>query len=86
MMSKPGKNSERRNLFNDKDVEKLTEVLNRIDQVTEIGWKFDDEGLAISGLKPEGEVFIGHPRAARAFLDAYLLGYDHGFKDGREGP
>ena len=63
----------------------LETTLGKIaDIVDGLQWEFNDGRLLIWGLKPDDEhIEIGHPRAARAFLDAWLLGYDRGFGDRR---
>ncbi len=69
--------------WSDQNKENLTHKLQEVLDVTEISWEFTDEGLIIKGIpNSEKEIIIGHPRSAIAFLDAYIIGYDHGFSDG----
>ncbi len=73
-------------LFSDDDINEITELLKAVDQITQISWEFEERrGLVVSGLDTDvGDVVLSHPRSARAYLDAYLLGYYHGKSDGKE--
>ncbi len=68
--------------FTDSDVTEVLDLLKAVNEITEIGWEFKEHGLVVTGLD-EGvsEVTLSHPRSARAYLDAYLLGYNHGRSD-----
>lgn len=65
-------------------------TLKRVAQKVDISW----EWLGVDGLNggamillitgiDSREISIGHWKSARAFLDAYLMGYEQGYDDGR---
>ncbi len=71
--------------WSNQNKENLTHKLQEVLDVTEISWEFTDEGLIIKGIpNSEKEIIIGHPRSAIAYLDAYMVGYSHGFEDGNQ--
>ena len=83
-MASPQRTTTGRVAFTDQDKDRLSAVLFKIaDVVSKIEWEFENGKLLIWGLDPNERIEICHPRAARAFLDAWLMGYERGFGDGR---
>lgn len=71
--------------FFEQNKDELTELLGKVLNVSEIGYEFKDDTLILKGLLDSEEaITFTHPNSAKAFLDGYLLGYDHGFGDGRK--
>ena len=68
--------------FTANDVEELSAKLDAISKLTDISWEFTDDELTVSGLDIDPIKFASR-YSARAGLDLYLLGHQHGFEDGK---
>lgn len=75
----------RHNYFTEQNEDELDKLLLHVANLADIEWEYTDTVLRVFGLAPDTDyIEIGHPRAARAFLEAWLMGYNTGFKDGRD--
>ena len=81
-MLRKTENGVKRVAFDDQSVRNLTAKLDQIAQVSNIQWEFRGDELIVTGLDDEPVTF-GHWKSATAFIDGYLMGYNHGFGDGR---
>jgi len=82
-MTMVAKNNKNQVLFDHFQIKTITNILGRINHLTEIDWKFTNDTLVVNGIEKDSITFT-HPKSAKAFLDAYLIGYDHGYSDGRD--
>ena len=70
-------------LFDDRAVEEIIDRIDRVGHVVSIHYEFNaTDGLRLD-IEREGAAYFSNPRTAMAYLDAFLLGYDFGFGDGR---
>ena len=71
------------NVFTERDVEVLKEKLNVVRELTDIDWEMREDCIIIKDLVDE-VITLTSAKSARAFLDAYCLGYQHGQDDAQE--
>jgi hypothetical protein len=76
--------SEKRVVYDERTRANLQGILDRVAMITEIQYTFTDFELVVTGLDPAESITFTNWRAAKAGLELYLLGYDHGFGDGRK--
>ena len=71
--------------FDERSQDTITEILRKVNAVTEISWEFTESRLVVDGLSDMPITFT-HFNSARAGLELYLEGYDHGYGDGSSPP
>jgi hypothetical protein len=81
-----GNNRVKQAPFNERTQQRITEQLSRLSQVIQFSWELTEEELTIRDLdneEPFNLIVFTHRAPAEAFLDAYLLGYNHGYGHAR---
>lgn len=78
------KSEPRKPYFSDLDIVRIKDKMGLVEQFTRVSYEFSEEGLRITVDGVEGDFTFTHPASARAFLDAFMEGYNMGYGDGRE--
>jgi len=70
--------------FSQKSLNSLIQKCRELVHILAIDWDYDeDRDLWLLSLENEEVLEFTHSKSAHAWLDAFLQGYNKGFKDGR---